>query len=138
LIAHVQSDPALAASDGYEHPRLSHPVRGIVLYGPRVSFEDRPDLQYIGAHAAQAPHLRVTLADGALVAIRDQANANEVPSLLAASNVLGPRMVRRRCGGCEAGETVAVVGDGAVVLSRNASARAVLRRCADTYSISSS
>ena len=45
--------------------------------------------EYVGAGGAQAPYLRVPLADGTLVGTREQPNANEVPGLLAASDVLG-------------------------------------------------
>jgi threonine dehydrogenase-like Zn-dependent dehydrogenase len=73
-------------------------------------------LQYIGAGGAQAPYLRVPLADGTLVATRDRPTANEVPSLLAASDVLGTGWFGADAAAVGPGKTVAVVGDGAVGL----------------------
>jgi threonine dehydrogenase-like Zn-dependent dehydrogenase len=70
----------------------------------------------IGAIGAQAERLRVPLADGTLVATPDIPPDDLIPSLLAASDVLGTGWF----GGvaAEAGphKTVAVVGDGAVGL----------------------
>jgi hypothetical protein len=45
--------------------------------------------QYVGAGGAQAPRLRVPLADGTLVATPDLPSADLIPSLLATSDVLG-------------------------------------------------
>src|SRR5690349_17692803 len=45
----------------------------------RAGYQSRcAHLQYIGAGGAQAPYLRVPLADGTLVATRDQPSRNEV------------------------------------------------------------
>ena len=52
---------------------------------------------------AQAPLLRVPLADGTLVATRDVPSADFFPSLLALSDVMGTRLVRSRCGERQAG-----------------------------------
>src|SRR3954464_9131065 len=73
-------------------------------------------LQYVGAGGAQAPYLRVPLADGTLVATRDQPSASEIPSLLAASDVLGTGWFGADAAAVGPGKTVAVVGDGAVGL----------------------
>lgn len=73
-------------------------------------------LQYIGAGGAQAPYLRVPLADGTLVATRDFPSDSEVPDLLAASDVLGTGWFGADAAAVAPGKTVAVVGDGAVGL----------------------
>ncbi|SRR6266568_5353594 len=52
---------------------------------------------------AQAPLLRVPLADGTLVATPDVPSGVMVPSLLALSDVMAHGMVRRRCGERETG-----------------------------------
>jgi threonine dehydrogenase-like Zn-dependent dehydrogenase len=70
--------------------------------------------QYVGAGGAQAPFLRVPLADGTLVATSDRPTDSEVPSLLAASDVLGTGWFGADAAAVGPGKTVAIVGDGAV------------------------
>jgi threonine dehydrogenase-like Zn-dependent dehydrogenase len=70
----------------------------------------------IGAEGAQADLLRVPLADGTLVATPDVPDAKLVPSLLAASDVLGTGWLGAVAAQVGSGKTVAVVGDGAVGL----------------------
>jgi threonine dehydrogenase-like Zn-dependent dehydrogenase len=65
---------------------------------------------------AQAPLLRVPLADGTLVATPDRPDANLVPSLLAASDVLGTGWFAADAANVKPGSTAVVVGDGAVGL----------------------
>lgn len=65
---------------------------------------------------AQATLLRVPLADGTLVATPDLPDADLVPSLLAASDVLGTGWFAAVAAEVGPGKTVAVVGDGAVGL----------------------
>lgn len=65
---------------------------------------------------AQAPMLRVPLADGTLVATKEIPADRLVPSLLAASDVLGTGWFAVRAANVQPGMTVAVVGDGAVGL----------------------
>jgi threonine dehydrogenase-like Zn-dependent dehydrogenase len=65
---------------------------------------------------AQAPVLRVPLADGTLVATREVPDAELIPSLLAASDVLGTGWFAADAANVKPGKTVAVVGDGAVGL----------------------
>jgi threonine dehydrogenase-like Zn-dependent dehydrogenase len=65
---------------------------------------------------AQAPILRVPLADGTLVATRDVPSDDLIPSMLAASDVLGTGWFAADVANVKAGATVAVVGDGAVGL----------------------
>jgi threonine dehydrogenase-like Zn-dependent dehydrogenase len=72
--------------------------------------------QYVGAGGAQAPLLRVPLADGTLVATPDLPSDDLVPSLLATSDVLGTGWFGADAANVRPGKTVAVVGDGAVGL----------------------
>ncbi|TMH11430.1 MAG: zinc-dependent alcohol dehydrogenase family protein [Betaproteobacteria bacterium] len=65
---------------------------------------------------AQAPVLRVPLADGTLVATRDLPPTDMIPSLLAASDVLGTGWFAAVAADVKPGKTVVVVGDGAVGL----------------------
>jgi threonine dehydrogenase-like Zn-dependent dehydrogenase len=70
----------------------------------------------VGAGGAQAEYLRVPLADGTLVATPGVPDADLVPSLLAASDVLGTGWFGAVAAEAGPGKTVAVVGDGAVGL----------------------
>lgn len=72
--------------------------------------------EYVGAEGAQAEYLRVPLADGTLVATPDLPGDELVPSLLAASDVLGTGWFGAVAADVRAGHTVAVIGDGAVGL----------------------
>jgi threonine dehydrogenase-like Zn-dependent dehydrogenase len=65
---------------------------------------------------AQAPRLRVPLADGTLVATRDLPPKDLIPSLLATSDVLGTGWFAADAANTKPGSTVVVVGDGAVGL----------------------
>ena len=65
---------------------------------------------------AQAPHLRVPLADGTLVATRDAPQAEMIPSLLALSDVMGTGWFAAIAANVKPGATAVVVGDGAVGL----------------------
>jgi threonine dehydrogenase-like Zn-dependent dehydrogenase len=66
--------------------------------------------------AAQAPIMRVPLADGTLVATPDVPSGDFIPSLLAVSDVLGTGWFAAAAANVKPGKTVAVVGDGAVGL----------------------
>lgn len=65
---------------------------------------------------AQAPVLRVPLADGTLVPTPGNPPADLIPSLLTTSDVLGTGWFAAAAAGVQPGQTVAVVGDGAVGL----------------------
>src|SRR5204862_3656820 len=65
---------------------------------------------------AQAPFLRVPLADGTLVATSDLPPKELIPSLLATSDVLGTGWFAADAANVKPGSTVLVVGDGAVGL----------------------
>ena len=70
----------------------------------------------IGAGGAQAEYLRVPQADGTLVATPDLPPDDLIPSLLAASDVLGTGWFGAVAAEVRPGKTVAVIGDGAVGL----------------------
>ncbi len=72
---------------------------------------------------AQAPALRVPLADGTLVATPGDPPAHLIPSLLALSDVMGTAWFAAEAARVDAGKTVVVVGDGAVGLLGILSAR---------------
>jgi threonine dehydrogenase-like Zn-dependent dehydrogenase len=74
------------------------------------------DRQPGAATGAQAEYTRVPLADGTLVATPGTPDADLVPSLLAASDVLGTGWFAAVAAEAGPGKTVAVVGDGAVGL----------------------
>jgi len=65
---------------------------------------------------AQAPLLRVPLADGTLVATPDVPSKDLIPSLLTLSDVMGTGWFAADAANVKPGSTVAVVGDGAVGL----------------------
>jgi threonine dehydrogenase-like Zn-dependent dehydrogenase len=70
----------------------------------------------MGAMGSQAELMRVPLADGTLVATPDLPSNELIPSLLAASDVLGTGWFGAVAAEAGPGKTVAVVGDGAVGL----------------------
>jgi threonine dehydrogenase-like Zn-dependent dehydrogenase len=70
----------------------------------------------IGAIGTQAERARIPLADGTLVATLEVPSEDLVPSLLAASDVLGTGWFGAVAADVQPGKTVAVVGDGAVGL----------------------
>jgi threonine dehydrogenase-like Zn-dependent dehydrogenase len=80
-------------------------------YGYQTSCEHRA---LVGG--AQAPRMRVPLADGTLVATRDEPQADMIPSLLALSDVMGTGWFGAEAANVKPGATVVVVGDGAVGL----------------------
>ncbi|HWC22797.1 MAG TPA: zinc-dependent alcohol dehydrogenase family protein [Flexivirga sp.] len=69
-----------------------------------------------GTIGTQAERARIPLADGTLVATPGQPDADLIPSLLAASDVLGTGWFAAVAAEAGPGKTVAVVGDGAVGL----------------------
>ena len=69
-----------------------------------------------GLDGTQAEYARIPLADGTLVATPGQPDADLIPSLLAASDVLGTGWFAAVAAEAGPGKTVAVVGDGAVGL----------------------
>ncbi|PRY76576.1 hypothetical protein CLV80_10840 [Yoonia maritima] len=65
---------------------------------------------------AQAPYARVPLADGALVATNELPTDDQIPHMLAVSDVLGTGYYAAEAAGVKSGSTAVVVGDGAVGL----------------------
>jgi threonine dehydrogenase-like Zn-dependent dehydrogenase len=72
--------------------------------------------ELMGAIGTQAEYARVPLADGTLVATPTHPTPEQVPHLLAASDVLGTGWFAAVAAEAGPGRTVAVVGDGAVGL----------------------
>ena len=70
----------------------------------------------VGAIGTQAEYARIPLADGTLVATPAMPDQDLIPSLLAASDVLGTGWFAAVAAAPGPGKTVAVVGDGAVGL----------------------
>ncbi|HEU5420269.1 MAG TPA: zinc-dependent alcohol dehydrogenase family protein [Streptosporangiaceae bacterium] len=70
----------------------------------------------VGAIGTQAQYARIPLADGTLVATPEVPSDDLVPSLLAASDVLGTGWFGAVAASVQPGKTVAIVGDGAVGL----------------------
>jgi threonine dehydrogenase-like Zn-dependent dehydrogenase len=68
--------------------------------------------EFIGT--AQAPLVRVPLADGTLVRTPDVPSEDQIPSLLALSDVMGTGWFAADAANVKPGSTVLVVGDGAV------------------------
>ena len=81
-----------------------------------------------GAIGTQAERARIPLADGTLVATPGQPDADLIPSLLAASDVLGTGWFAAVAAEAGPGKTVAVVGDGAVGLMAILAAKRARRR----------
>jgi len=83
----------------------------------RAGYQSRCRHAYpMGREGTQAGLLRVPMADGTLVATPAMPDADLVPSLLAASDVLGTGWFGAVAAEVGPGKTVAVVGDGAVGL----------------------
>ncbi|MFF0143279.1 zinc-dependent alcohol dehydrogenase family protein [Streptomyces sp. NPDC005227] len=70
--------------------------------------------EFVGS--AQAEYVRVPLADGTLVHVPGDVSEEHLPSLLACSDVMGTGWYAAVAAGVKPGDTVAVVGDGAVGL----------------------
>jgi threonine dehydrogenase-like Zn-dependent dehydrogenase len=74
------------------------------------------DARLMGNEGAQAPYLRVPLADGTLVATPEMPSDNMVPGLLATSDVLGTGWFGAVSANAGPGKVTVIVGDGAVGL----------------------
>jgi threonine dehydrogenase-like Zn-dependent dehydrogenase len=74
---------------------------------------------------AQAPLLRVPMADGTLVPTRELPSKELIPSLLATSDVLGTGWFAADAANVKPGKTAVVVGDGAVGLLAVLSAKQI-------------
>lgn len=83
----------------------------------RAGYQSRcVQAELMGAIGTQAEYARIPLADGTLVATPDTPDPELIPSLLAASDVLGTGWFAAVAAEAGPGKTVAVVGDGAVGL----------------------
>lgn len=76
-----------------------------------------PDLEGAMVDGGQGEYVRVPLADGTLVSTREVPDDSLVPSLLSLSDVMGTGWHAAVAAGVREGDTVVVVGDGAVGLS---------------------
>ncbi|MEV7192494.1 zinc-dependent alcohol dehydrogenase family protein [Streptomyces sp. NPDC093510] len=72
--------------------------------------------EFVGAEGCQAERIRIPLADGTLVATPTRPAAEHIASLLACSDVMGTGWYAAVAAQVQRGDTVAVVGDGAVGL----------------------
>lgn len=72
--------------------------------------------EFVGAEGCQAEKIRIPLADGTLVATPTQPAEEDIASLLACSDVMGTGWYAAVAAQMQPGDTVAVVGDGAVGL----------------------
>lgn len=81
----------------------------------RFGFQSSCEQREFMSHA-QAPYARVPLADGTLVSTTEMPADDLIPSLLAASDVLGTGWYAADAARVEPGVTAVVVGDGAVGL----------------------
>ncbi|MFF1529556.1 zinc-dependent alcohol dehydrogenase family protein [Cellulomonas sp. NPDC058312] len=107
------------------------------------------DAEGVFTDAGQGEYVRVPLADGTLVAMREHPDADLLPGVLSLTDVMGTGHHAAVSAGVRPGSTVAVVGDGAVglcaviaahrlgaerviALSRHASRQALARECGAT------
>ncbi len=88
-------------------------VQSACAHGGGYGHEDEDGLPVDGG---QGERVRVPFADGTLVATPEQPDEALVPSLLALSDVMGTGWHAARASGVAEGDTVVVVGDGAVGL----------------------
>ncbi|MGC5005316.1 zinc-dependent alcohol dehydrogenase family protein [Streptomyces sp. DT203] len=72
--------------------------------------------EFVGADGCQAEKIRIPLADGTLVATPEQPAEEHIAGLLACSDVMGTGWYAAVAAEVKPGDTVAVVGDGAVGL----------------------
>ena len=76
-----------------------------------------PDRDGLMVNGGQGEYVRVPLADGTLVSTRENPDPAMIPSLLALSDVMGTGWHAAIAADVQEGDTVVVVGDGAVGLS---------------------
>ncbi|MET9471575.1 zinc-dependent alcohol dehydrogenase family protein [Streptomyces sp. NPDC002922] len=79
--------------------------------------------EFVGAEGCQAERIRIPLADGTLVATPEQPAEEHIAGLLACSDVMGTGWYAAVAAEVKPGDTVAVVGDGAVGLCAVIAAR---------------
>ena len=101
----------------YSDNTCPHCQMGIQSACSAGGFWGEPDRDGLRADGGQGEYVRVPLADGTLVATRETPDAAMLPSLLALSDVMGTGWHAAMAAGVQEGDTVVVVGDGAVGLS---------------------
>jgi threonine dehydrogenase-like Zn-dependent dehydrogenase len=101
----------------YSDNTCPHCLVGIQSACSTGGFWGGPDRDGLIVDGGQGEYVRVPLADGTLVATRETPDAAMVPSLLALSDVMGTGWHAAMAAGVQEGDTVVVVGDGAVGLS---------------------
>jgi threonine dehydrogenase-like Zn-dependent dehydrogenase len=101
-----------AISDG----TCVHCRNGIQTSCDHGSYWGANDRTGVLADGGQGEHVRVPLADGTLVRVPDQPDADLIPHLLALSDVMGTGHHAAALANVTVGSTVVVVGDGAVGL----------------------
>jgi threonine dehydrogenase-like Zn-dependent dehydrogenase len=100
----------------YSDNTCRHCQVGIQTSCVRGGFWGSTDAEGHYVDAGQGEFVRVPLADGTLVATREAPDAALVPGLLALSDVMGTGWHAAVAAGMQEGDTVVVVGDGAVGL----------------------
>jgi threonine dehydrogenase-like Zn-dependent dehydrogenase len=100
----------------YSDNTCAHCRVGMQTSCVRGGFWGAPDRDGLMVDAGQGEYVRVPLADGTLVSTREVPDKDEVPSLLALSDVMGTGWHAAVAAGVQEGDTVVVVGDGAVGL----------------------
>ena len=101
----------------YSDGTCPHCRVGIQTSCVRGGFWGGPDRDGVMVDGGQGEYVRVPLADGTLVATREVPDDELVPSLLALSDVMGTGWHAAVAARVQGGDTVVVVGDGAVGLS---------------------
>jgi threonine dehydrogenase-like Zn-dependent dehydrogenase len=101
----------------YSDNTCAHCRVGIQSACSAGGFWGRPDRDGLMADGGQGEYVRVPLADGTLVTTRETPGPAMVPSLLALSDVMGTGWHAAIAARVQEGDTVVVVGDGAVGLS---------------------
>ena len=101
----------------YSDGTCPHCRVGIQTSCVRGGFWGGPDRDGVMVDGGQGEYVRVPLADGTLVATREVPGDDLVPSLLALSDVMGTGWHAAVAARVQEGDTVVVVGDGAVGLS---------------------
>ncbi|GAB3440568.1 zinc-dependent alcohol dehydrogenase family protein [Phycicoccus ginsengisoli] len=101
----------------YSDGTCPHCRVGIQTSCGRGGFWGGPDRDGVMVDGGQGEYVRVPLADGTLVSTREVPDDDLVPSLLALSDVMGTGWHAAVAARVQEGDTVVVVGDGAVGLS---------------------
>jgi threonine dehydrogenase-like Zn-dependent dehydrogenase len=101
----------------YSDGTCAHCRVGIQTSCGRGGFWGGPDRDGAMVDGGQGEYVRVPLADGTLVSTREVPDDDLVPSLLALSDVMGTGWHAAVSARVQEGDTVVVVGDGAVGLS---------------------